>query len=498
MAVGSFRLPATAVDRLDRGLAGDVDFGNGLAIEQRSLARLRVGLMMLGRQDRAVEPVAAAVAARDDRTLGALLRDPVVRNAFELDLSATLDGHLERVAMLARYLPAVDVDAGSPTRLMADPVWRAWPEYGTAWVLADIDSFTGPVAGRLRDLLRQMFRGPAAVVPITPTADERAALRRGAALLTELLPGAAETVLRHIGVVGLASDESADGRLHSVSGSDGFPGAIFIAPDQLENPWDTAGRILHEGLHQALFEIDRCTSLLATAAPEADEVPIPWRAVTWPVRRTMLALHVYVYLALFQAAVRVNGAQLHDRYGPPPESAGLSPQTPGGRNAGYDSPVARASHLAEQIERVRPHRLTPYGRRFVAWLVDALEQLAPGVRAGWQPEAGPEVPAVAPPDSPPPPQGPFRVVRPAASVELVDQDRLLVATSEPPRMHWLNLPSWTIYALCDGQDLSAIQAAYVELTAASHPQAPGEVAAGLRQLVDSGLVAVDTQSRGGG
>ncbi|MGY0231435.1 aKG-HExxH-type peptide beta-hydroxylase [Longispora urticae] len=463
----------TSVSDTDRALSAHPDFGDAGAVLRRQVARLRVGLLMLHRRHDL--PEAARLAGGEDAELRAFLHDPVLRNAFETDL-----------AMAGAGLPGSELGAFLPAALCRDlspaPV-PAWPGLGHAIVWTGLDGPGDPVAGRLDQLLAGLFPAATAEAPIEPSAAQLDCLARGAELLTTLLPRVGAGVLRHVGLVGLGRDDSPEGPLYSVSGGDGLPATIFLSPERVTNPWDAAGAILHEGLHLVLFEISRSGALVVDGEAEST-VDIPWRVTPWSTMRVLFAVHVYAHLVAFTAAARQAPPGVTARFGPPPERPAMSGSTPG--RAEYATPLARVAFLAEQLERHVAHRLTPYGRQFVGWLVDALEELEPGVRAGWPPAPA----ATRPAGEPPRPTGTYTQVRPVDAVELPEQARLVLATAEPPGVHWLNLSSWLTYALCDGRDAGAIEAEYVRLTSGTVDEgtARGQVRAGLAQLVGLGLV----------
>lgn len=466
---------ANAVDRL---LSSHSDFADPDAIDERNLARLRLGLTVLSRDT----PALSAVAERSDAELALLLRDPILRHAFEDDLAAAAGSG---DPTLAECLPVMDLATGQgPSEQLASHGTRAWPAAGRAWLWQDFDRTAEPIGRRLEAMIKVVFPADVAQAPIAADPEDLDGLAEGAALLSELLPGVGANVLRHIGAVGLARQDSVEGGLLSLSGGDVMPATIFIGPSWLRNPWDAAGLILHEGLHLTLFEVIRCGGMLL-GDTKAPTIPIPWRTLKWSTPRVLFALHVYVHMTLFEAAAAGASPELIARYGEPPAGAATSPHTPGSQTS-YDTPLARASYLAEFLERVEPHRLTPYGRQFVGWLVDALEQLSPGVRAGWTASVAPPRKVV---DPEPVPDGVFELV-PTHSIPLPGQRRLAVATVDPPVIGWLNVQLWTIYALSAGQDLAHVQALYAQAVAGTPgaEHADRDVADGLQQLLQRGLI----------
>jgi hypothetical protein len=254
-----------------------------------------------------------------------------------------------------------------------------------------------------------------------------------------------------------------------VSGGDRFPSTVFIAPEKLRNVWDAAGALLHEGLHLTLFEIIRCGAVvLDHVDTTSDVVPIPWRREAWSLMRVLFALHVYVHLAVFHGLARSAGAEVRRRFGEPPADAALSRATFGG--ARYSTPELRARYLAEQLAQ-RSELFTAYGHELTAWLVRALDLLAPAAPGG---QAGTT----------------FQAVAPIAAVPLPEQRRLVVALADPPRVRWLNPSAWLVYSLCDGRDGAAIRKEYAESVADVVPPAEAlrQVDAALHALVGDGMV----------
>jgi hypothetical protein len=348
MTAAALRPSTDTVADLDLELAAHPDFGDGYAIERRSVGRLRAGLLMLARRVPAAATAALEIA-HDDHALLAVLGDPVLRNAFERDLTSLTAGRPLGAAALAGFLPTVDLSAHGPCQRLAEPSRSAWPAHGGAWVWTAIEETTGPVAARLWQLLRETFPR---VVPVRPLDHDLAALRRGAAMLADLLPGVGGTALRHVRMVGLAREEDPDAPdcrpLRAVSGDDGLPGALFVAPAQLRSQRNTARLLLREGLRLALFEIVRCRPMLVPESPPGAVIPVPWRAEPWPAGQALFALHGYVHLALLRAAAHA------------------------GRQ---DTALARACYLAHQLEREHARLLTPHGLKFVRWLTDAVVRL---------------------------------------------------------------------------------------------------------------------------
>jgi hypothetical protein len=159
--------------------------------------------------------------------------------------------------------------------------------------------------------------------------------------------------------------------------------------------------------------------------------------------------------------------------------------------------VQRAAYLGEQLERAVAGALTPYGRRFVAWLVGALERLDPGARSSWALPADPE--RTVRPTGDHTPDGllragvRLRALHPVDVVPLPHQGRLVVASVSDMRLRWLNLDSWLIYALCDGRDARSLEREYGRRAPSAVDPADRHrrLRLGLEQLVGQGLVRAE-------
>jgi hypothetical protein len=454
---------------VERLLGTDPEYGDGAAIEQRALARLRVGLTMLADLRPERSQAVRRCAEASDLDLRAMSRDPVLRNAFETDLQ-TVAAHADGGSLLHKYLPAEGGYAVS--RRVGGTDNTAWRSSGSAWVWTEVTRRSGdPVAERLRFLFDQQFPDSSATVPIEASAAELTMIECAADLLTKLMPTVASSVLGNVGMVGLARDDRSDDPLHSVSGGDHFPATIFVARESLENVWDAAGLLLHEGLHLVLFEIIRCGAVVFDHVDsQAEIVPIPWRREAWSLMRVLFALHVYVHLAVFHDAARSADAEIRQRFGEPPPDAAVSRASTDA--ARFSTPEQRARYLAAQL-MLRSDLFTVYGRNLVAWLTGALDLLAPA--------ASDDRLAAT-----------FQAVDPVAAVSLPEQRRLVVALADPPRVRWLNLSSWLLYALCDGRDAAAIREEYAASVADVVPRAEAlrQVDAALSTLLDEGMVVV--------
>ncbi|MFE9685139.1 aKG-HExxH-type peptide beta-hydroxylase [Streptomyces sp. NPDC006285] len=499
----SAAVPVTdRVAQADTMLCADRQFGDSAAIGERNLARFRLGLTMLARQDDAAADVLRTTAAASDERLRPLLYDPVLRNCFEVDLARLEGGRSGRSsfgAFVRDHMAGPEADTPSPIgpcEALSDPHLRAWPGLGGAWTLTE-PAPHGRSQEKLAERLMELYRGAlgdsGAAGPVTPTDDVRAVLAEGAELLATLLPAAGAGVLGHVTMVGFTHRESEEGPLQSMSGGDPLPSTVLLAPERCASPWLAAESLLHEGAHLKLFDALRTGSVVNNAT---ERVPIPWRIGSWTVIRVIVALHFYVHLLVFRAAASGASAAVRQRFGAPPTAEDLdepSPGTPAARSGRYRTSAERARYLAECMLSLPEEALTENGHRFARWLLTALRLVdddaplprdrttATGGRA--EPGQSPEVPA----------GGALRRVAPVDACALPGLGQLVVSPAESARMHWLNARSWTVYSLCDGRDLDSLHTAYAR--AAGLP--PGSADAG-RQVGDSvrGLVAAGLVTHG--
>ncbi|WP_214415970.1 aKG-HExxH-type peptide beta-hydroxylase [Sphaerisporangium fuscum] len=490
----------TPVSHIDLVLGSDPQFGSAEAIEARNLARFRLGLTALGHRN----PGAAAALERlggwSDDEIRPWMYDPVLRTAFEEDLASLEEGaDATRLVSCLERLGDLVPDGTGPCERTMSPRVRPWPERGVGWVWTAASS-TGAGLGHdvLTGRLEELFSRAISAEGITngsrgvPGADMPARLRKGADLLAELLPHAGAGVLPHISLVGFLHEETVEGPVQSISGGDPFASSMFMAPERLADPWLTAESLLHEGLHLKLFDVIRTGSL---ADDLYQTVPIPWRVNSWTLTRVLFALHVYVHLVLFRAAAANASPEVRARYGEPPASEVLDAATPGSASAAAGTHVTgleRAAYLGRQAGEVYRAQLTPDGRRFVDWLLAALDSLTPGhhlapptriptespgdIAAGSA--AGEALPLVLNDLG-------YRKAEPVMVCPVPEQGRLAVVVPEPPRIRWLNDHAWLIYALCDGDDLPSMRKRYREL---SGQDTDTPLATGLTGLLSTGLI----------
>jgi hypothetical protein len=370
-------LPAVSLQRAriieaDHAFATHPDFGLTDAIAGRMLERYRFELELLAEQAPILRRLIAAVA---DPEIGhRVFTDPLIRIAMEeaferftqhawspdeaRALEQTLDAALVCAADGLGYL-----EARLTTRLRVASPARAW-----LW------SFEGSDDASVRWIQRCCRHGVEGdgqaetwTVRI-PTAESAQHLGRASALLAALLPESGRSALHFISAVTLLSARTPWGPMLSGSGGDGLPSTIFVAPDNLGDPWDTSNHLFHEGLHLKLFDVGRVFSL---ARPNVPDLLIPWRPERWTFVRAVYSLHVYAHMLLYKAAVTEVGPSLHGTFGDPAAYPATVHPLSGVSNdpaALYGTTLARARYMVDQMYGEWSAYLTPDGRRLVDWL----------------------------------------------------------------------------------------------------------------------------------
>jgi predicted O-methyltransferase YrrM len=206
----------------------------------------------------------------------------------------------------------------------------------------------------------------------TPSAEEVAVLVKGEELLQELLPSLATSALKHAHLVGCFPDTGFwKGKVSSSQIRMG--GIIFLNRHLLVNPWCVAEHLLHESLHQKLYDFRHGHSLLNSeySAVDSPKVCSLWnadefsKANHWDTHRTFAAFHVYVQLALLAIIAEEKASALEDKYGP---FRGMVQS----RKA-----LERAQYLGEKLKEICWNELGEAGKRLRDWLMAVLDILNP-------------------------------------------------------------------------------------------------------------------------
>ncbi|MEJ7596628.1 MAG: HEXXH motif-containing putative peptide modification protein [Kofleriaceae bacterium] len=385
------QLHATTESRRSRGglaplLAAEHDlvdhplFGDSAQIAERVLERYRFGVELFAERCPAIVASSEHVAALADADATTLFRDPVLRLALEQAFERLEAGTLSSPDRVEELLPlALGAMARSQEQLclsrMRPPVPVGSDATMWLWNLPERGGATDSVLDTLWGCFESVSRGDRATLLAADCVTAQQ-VERACTLLRTTLPEIGPSVLGHITAIAIVDMSAEGGRLLSASGGDLIPSSILLSRTQLDDPWDAAGHLLHEGLHLKLFDIVRSHTLVRAATPMVD---IPWRNIQWSIVRVVFAFHVYVHIVLFKKAVERDAPALTSRFGVPSRYAvtGHAMSVASASSASpYASAADRTRFLAEQLQGAWSAHLTEHGRRLVEWLVGAIEAIS--------------------------------------------------------------------------------------------------------------------------
>jgi predicted O-methyltransferase YrrM len=356
---------------IEEALAAHRAFGDSDYIFEQLQACLRQRLENMAPRLPVAGTLLGALESAKSASLDHVLGDTVVRCAI-------IHGQVQLETDASYGLPIADCEkvfAATVNRLHQrkfgstlddDSLQRLGPEPYHGWIWSD--EHAGDIFGRtFRYLLKHRYEA----IPCTPSDGEIALLQQGATLLGDLLPSLAPSALRHAHVIAVVPSE---GGWKGVNSSSQFHlgGTIFLGRD-LHNAWWVAEHLLHESLHQKLYDFRQGHSLLEADFAVQDDVkiPSPWNsprlngANLWDVHRVFAAFHVYVHLALLATVAEQRAPELEDRYGP---LEGVTERA---------QALERAHYLGEKLMGECWNHLGPAGQRMTEWLMAVLEFLNP-------------------------------------------------------------------------------------------------------------------------
>jgi hypothetical protein len=197
-------------------------------------------------------------------------------------------------------------------------------------------------------------------------------LTRGALLLGKLLPLLSRSALRHTHLIAVFPSAAWKGAA-SLS-QFWLGGTIFLGREFLQSPWWVAEHLLHESLHQKLYDFHHGHSLLEAefSRENAPRVCSLWNipgadnSNIWDTHRAVAAFHVYVHLALLSTIAEERATELETVYG----SAHAKPGMIDSRRA-----MERAHFLGEKIKESCWQELGVAGKRVIEWLISVLNAL---------------------------------------------------------------------------------------------------------------------------
>jgi hypothetical protein len=371
------------LDLCDALLAGQRPFGESDYLHDqlqirynRRLARIAGLLPVAGELSRTLDR-----SSREARYRA--VGDPVVRYAIQQALRRVVNGTSDGLSLAdceevlretIRHLqegklggPLVS-GAGTLRRLGAEPF------HGWLWSEQPRDDAFGRT---FRRIVSDYFH---ADPPCTPSAADVGKLEKGAKLLGVLLPLCSRSVFSHTHVVVIVPHAGTWTQKGSCS-EFGIGGTIFLNREWLGNPWWVAEHLLHESLHQKLYDFRQTHSLLAqdlapaSSSPKASAATVNsiWnagqegRSSNWDTFRAVAAFHVYVHLAVFCGQAERRKEELVTRFGAPDASLPTMATRP--------EALERAHYLGRQIKESCWQELGPAGRLLVDWLIAILNAI---------------------------------------------------------------------------------------------------------------------------
>jgi hypothetical protein len=259
----------------------------------------------------------------------------------------------------------------------AAPVVRLQPAYPIPWIWNEEGAKDNVLGRAFRSIVDYEYGESL----FTPAPEEIALLQRSTHLLEALSPRLARSALSHTHVVAVFPGT---GNWEKMASSSQFrvTGIIFLNKTVLKNPWWIAEHLLHESLHQKLYDFRHAHSLLERDDPDATGLPEDvtrvvslWNtpgadaANAWDPHRTIAAFHVYVHLAYFCLLAERRASAFEADYGSP---EGIQPAMTPSRKA-----FERARYLGEKLQSDCAPELGLAGRRMVEWLMSVLDYLDP-------------------------------------------------------------------------------------------------------------------------
>ena len=261
--------------------------------------------------------------------------------------------------------------AGGPTEAGSGRINRLGSEPYHGWIWSE--EHPDDVFGRcFRWLIKDNYGDS---LLSTPNADEVAKLEKGTKLLEDLLPILSPGALSHAHLIAVFP---AVGNWKGRASSSQFrmSGTILLSQQILHSPWLVAEQLLHESLHQKLYDFRHGHSLFkpnywrknAPMVCSLWNVPDISKSNYWDTHRAVAAFHVYVHLSLLCTLAEQRGPHLEKVYGPRDGSLTLIES----RRA-----LDRAHYLGQQIRQLCWPKLGVAGKRFIDWLISVLDVLDP-------------------------------------------------------------------------------------------------------------------------
>jgi hypothetical protein len=237
---------------------------------------------------------------------------------------------------------------------------------GWLWSNERLDT---PLSQLFGALIARYFQDP----PCTPEPGDLRMLQDGVALLDRISPVLAQSALSHTQMVVLTPGTGCWRPVASCSVFE-LPGVVFLARSSLRSPWSVAEHLLHEALHQKLYDIRHTHSVLirdfeAGSAAGGDDrsarVVSLWNTEDapgsnrWGLTRSLAAYHVYVHLAVYASLAEATYDATMPKSAPSYEQLG---------RVGAVTAFRRAVYLGDELLDEYGDDLGPAGISLVGWL----------------------------------------------------------------------------------------------------------------------------------
>jgi hypothetical protein len=368
------------IGRFDAVLSEGRPFGDSRYIQEQMRDAFKRRIEMIGEELAVARELLDVLGRVDGQRQYRVLGDPIFRSAVQQALGQIDSGNQTILSLeeceeilreTVRYLNNGVGD--SPSASGAPQPHYLGSMFDTAWIWTTERS--DDIFGRSFQKLLAAEYGESLC---TPSFADIAILQKATRLLEDFFPLLARSALSHAHIIGVFPGT---GGWEKVASSSQFrlTGAIFLNKTTLKNPWWVAEHLLHESLHQKLYDFRHAHSLLARDDPNASDLPDIARTVvslwntpgldasnSWDPHRTIAAFHVYVHLALFCMVAEQRAAEFERVYGP----LDTPPPMTNSRRA-----FERARYLGENLRLSCWTELGLAGQRMVEWFGSVLDAL---------------------------------------------------------------------------------------------------------------------------
>lgn len=371
--------PGSTASETDNLLAFSQPFADFRYLRDCITTRYAARLKMLSEYRPVAGAVLQALTETNDECRQRIIGDPVVRCAIDRSLAyfrfgASPEWQQQFEEILDMTLELLRAGRAVSLLNLGAKELRTEPEEHSAWIWT---------SERKEDVQTKVFlniyhgyEGRRSML-VTPTDQEFQVLRRSLELLRRIIPQITHSAMEHVHLVGIcdAAPEAQERTLPFTSFTTlSIPSTIFINRSVLSNCWSAAESILHEALHEKLYDFQHTHSLLRSgySLNTSPKVHAVWNRPTgegsqWPVCRSTFAFHVYTYLSEFFLRLTEKFPEVEPEFGPRKD---FNPRVSARRC------LDRAHHLSFHIRKLS-QELGAAGVALVDWLTAYLQAADP-------------------------------------------------------------------------------------------------------------------------